>query len=235
MWWGMRSAGGALAHIVLILPLMALALAGCNTTGGPSASLNGMRGATVAFESIDGPPRDIFDRLVQDLNVEAQNRQLAVVPRTNSSAYRVRGYLVAEGSAKQSAISWIWDVYDGRRQRVLRIAGGQTIKGKHRDAWQALDGPAVQKIAQESVGQLAAFLNSPEATSPAPTQVAYDAESSPEAAGIFRIFSVSAVQSDTPAAAAPAAEQPDEDVPLPPNRPRVARAGGLTLAIAGTH
>lgn len=235
MWWGMRGAGGALAHIVLILPLMALA--GCNTTGsGSSASLNGTRGATVAFESIDGPPREIFDKLVQDLNVEAQNRQLAVVARTNSSAYRVRGYLVAEGSAKQSAVSWIWDVYDGRRERVLRIAGEQTIKGKHLDAWQALDGPAVQKIAQESMGQLAAFLNSPEATSPAPTQVAYGSESSPEAAGIFRIFKTSAVQSDSPAAVTPSAEQSDEeDVPLPPNRPRVARAGGLSLAIAGTN
>lgn len=229
MWRGMRSAGGALAHIVLVLPVMALALAGCNTTGsGPSASLNGARGATVAFESIDGPPRDIFDRLVQDLNVEAQSRHLAVVSRTDSSAYRVRGYLVAERSAKQSAINWIWDVYDRQRQRVLRIAGEQTIKGKYRDAWEALDGPAVQKIARNSVDQLAAFLNSPDATSPALTQVAYGGESSPEAAGIFRIFPISAVQYDAPAANT---EQPEEDVPLPPNRPRVARADGLALAV----
>jgi hypothetical protein len=205
---------------------MVLALAGCNTTG-QNTSLNGARGATVAFESIDGPPRDIFDRLVRDLNVEAQSRHLAVVSRTDSSAYRVRGYLVAEGTAKQSAINWIWDVYDGGRQRVLRIAGEQTIKGTHRDPWQALDDPTVRKIAQESLGQLAAFLNSPEATSAAPTQVAYGSESSPEAAGIFRIFTVSAAQPD----AGTAAEQPEEDVPLPPNRPRVARAGGLALAI----
>jgi hypothetical protein len=227
MWWEMRSAAGASARIILILPLLALALAGCNTTG--SASLNGTRGATVAFESIDGPPREIFDKLVQDLNTEAQSRQLAVVSRTDSSTYRVRGYLVAEGSAKQSAINWTWDVYDGRRQRVLRIAGEQTIKGTHRDAWQALDGPAVQKIAQDSMSQLAAFLNSPDVASAAPAQAAYGGESSPEAAGIFRIFPVNAVQRD--AIATPDAEQSDEDVPLPPNRPRTARAGGLALAI----
>jgi hypothetical protein len=195
--------------------VLALVLAGCNTTGQHS-SLNGARGASVAFESIDGPPRDIFDRLVQDLNTEAQNRQLAIVSRADSSAYRVRGYLVAEGSAKQSAISWIWDVYDGRRQRVLRIAGEQLIKGKHRDAWQALDGAAVQKIAQDSMSQLAAFLNSPDATHVAPAQVASTGESSPEAAGIFRIFPVSAIAPD----ATVGAGEPEEDVPLPPNRPR---------------
>ena len=200
-------------RFLLVVPLFALVLAGCNTTG-QSASLNGTRGASVAFESIEGPPRDIFDRLVQDLNTEAQSRQLAIVSRAGSSAYRVRGYLVAEASAKQSAVSWIWDVYDGRRQRVLRIAGEQTLKGKHSDVWQALDGAAVQKIAQESMGQLAAFLNSPAAAAPA--QVADSGESSPEAAGIFRIFPVSAIAPE----ATVGAGEPEEDVPLPPNRPR---------------
>jgi hypothetical protein len=212
---------------------MALALAGCNTTGsGQNASLSGARGATVAFESIDGPPREIFDRLVQDLNTEARSRQLAVVSRTDSSAYRVRGYLVAEGSAKQSEINWIWDVYDGRRQRVLRIAGEQTIKGTHRDAWQAVDGGTVQKIAQDSMGQLAAFLNSPDAMTPAAAQVAYDGGSSPEAAGIFRIFPVSAVPQDG-AIAPVAGPTGEEDVPVPQDRPRAARTGGLAFATVG--
>jgi hypothetical protein len=232
----LRNAAGALAHIVLGIPLMALVLAGCNTTGsGSSSSLNGSRSATVAFESIDGPPRDVFDRLVQNLNVEAQTRQLAVVSRTDSSAYRVRGYLVAEGSAKQSAINWIWDVYDGRRQRVLRIAGQQTIRGEHRDAWQALDGATVQKIAQDSMGQLAAFLNSADATSSTPSQVAYGRESSPEAAGIFRIFTASPARPDATATVADADQAGEPDVPLPPDRARLTRSGGLTLATAESN
>ena len=202
-------------HVWAVASLLALMLAGCNTTG-PNASLSGTRGATVAFESIDGPPRDIFDKLVQDLNAEAQSRRLAVVSRADTSAYRVRGYLVAVKSGQQSAVSWIWDVYDGRRQRVLRIAGEQTIKGKYGDAWQALDGAAVQKIAQDSMGQLAAFLNSPEATPAAPAQVASSGESSPEASGIFRIFPVSTIAPE----ATVGAGEPEEDVPLPPNRPR---------------
>jgi hypothetical protein len=227
----MRSAAGVLPRTILVLPFVAFALASCNTTG-QQVLLNGARGATVAFVSIDGPPRDVFDRLVQDLNVEARSRQLAVVSRADSSAYRVRGYLVAEGAGKQSAINWIWDVYVGRHQRVLRIAGEQTIKGTHRDPWQALDGPAVQKIAQESMGQLAAFLNSPDETSSTPIQAAYSSGSSPEAAGIFRIFTASATEGEATAAPSTELPQEDEDVPLPPNRPKVARVGGLAIASA---
>src|SRR4029078_4900156 len=99
-----------------------------------------------------------------------------------------------------------------------------------RDAWQALDGVAVQKIAQDSMGQLAAFLNSPDATSATPVQVAYDGESSPEAAGIFRIFPVSAVRQDAAVAPDTGQATEEEDVPLPPNRPRIARTGGLAFA-----
>jgi hypothetical protein len=212
----------------VVAPLAALALAGCNTTGSQSnAALSGVRGATVAFDSIDGAPRDVFDRLVQELNTEARGRNLAVVSRADSSAYRVRGYLVAERASKQSSFDWIWDVYDDRRQRVLRITGQQTIKGEHPDAWQALDGPAVHKIAQESISQLAAFLTSPDAVPAARAQVAQGDGSSPEAAGIFRIVPVSATATEDVAP-----EETPADVPLPPHRPGLARTASLTMAAA---
>jgi hypothetical protein len=202
-------------------------LTACNTVG-PQAtsSIPGARGATVAFDSIDGPPRDVFDRLVQELNSEAQSRHLAVVSRDGSAAYRVRGYLMAAGSPKHSAINWVWDVYDGRRQRVMRVAGEQTIAGKHRDAWAALDGPAVHKIARDSVDQLATFLTSPDALPSATTQIAYGDESSPEAAGIFRIIPVSAA----PDAGETADPEAAGDVPLPPRRSRLAAAGAVAMA-----
>lgn len=227
MRWGWnRSAGGAAVRICLILPLAAVCLTGCNTTQSSNAGLAGKRGATVAFDSIDGAPRDVFDRLVQDLNVEAQKRQVAVVSRDGSSAYRVRGYLVAEAAAKQSAITWVWDIYDSRRERVMRITGEQAIKGKHPDAWQALDGAAVQKIAQDSMGQLAAFLDSPDVSQPTAVQVAYSGESSPEAAGFFRIFPASA--KGEPASEPDAADEEQiRNVPLPPRRAR----GTVALAM----
>jgi hypothetical protein len=208
--------------------LCALALSGCNTAG-QQASVGGTRGATVAFDSIDGPPREVFDRLVRDLNTEAHARQLAVVSRDGSAAYRVRGYLVAERSPHDSAINWVWDVYDGRRQRVLRLAGTETIKGKHPDAWAALDDPAVRRIATSSMDQLATFLTSPDAVPVAGAQVAYGSESSPEAAGIFRIIPVSAAAAPAPADSEAADAGEMVDVPLPPQRPR--RGGAVALAM----
>ena len=73
------------------------------------------RGATVAFESIDGLPPGQFHELVQALNDEAQTRQLAVMSRESPSAYRVRGYLAAKVVKRETTISWVWDVFDARR------------------------------------------------------------------------------------------------------------------------
>ena len=106
----------------------AMALAGCTLDGQPSLSAAQPRGATVAFESIDGPPPGQFRTLVQNLNDEAQTRRLAVISRESPSAYRVRGYLAAKVVKGQTTISWVWDVFDGDDRRALRISGEETAK-----------------------------------------------------------------------------------------------------------
>ena len=150
------------------------------------------RGASVAFESIDGPPQGQFYKLVQNLNDEAQARRLAVISRENPAAYHVRGYLAAKEVKGQTTISWAWDVFDADGHRALRISGEETAKGKHHDAWAAADDAMLHRIARASMDQLASFLTSPDVAAPAapaPATVAsIDNESSPEAAGIFRIF-----------------------------------------------
>ena len=60
----------------LVAAVCAMALAACNAEDRPTASVGQPRGATVAFESIDGPPPGQFHQLVQDLNNEAQTRRL---------------------------------------------------------------------------------------------------------------------------------------------------------------
>jgi hypothetical protein len=182
-----RSAAGAPAGILPILSLLcAFAVVGCNTVAhqSPTASAE-LRGATVAFDSIDGPPRDVFDRLVQNLDAEARERRLAVTSRTGNSAYRVRGYLGAQSTPKQSTVSWVWDVYDRDQHRVLRVTGEEKLAGAHKDAWQALDDAAVRRIAHDSVEQLATFLAPMEGS--AQPAVAYSNDTSPEAAGIVRM------------------------------------------------
>ncbi len=212
----------------------ALALAGCSVEGRPDASAAQPRGATVAFDSIDGPPPGQFQQLVQDLNTEAQSRQLAVLSRETPSAYRVRGYLAAKVVKGQTTISWVWDVFDSEQRRALRIEGEETASGRHSDAWAAADSAMLGRIASSSMTQLAAFLTSPEISpggsapsGEAQLVLASTQDSSPEAAGIFRIFQAHADPVPEEAAGGPAAAEPVADeVPLPRRRP------GLTTAVS---
>jgi hypothetical protein len=224
----------------------AIGLAGCTSDGQPSVSAAQSRGASVAFDSIDGPPAAQFHTLVQNLNDEAQIRRLAVMSRESPSAYRVRGYLAAKVVQGQTTISWVWDVFDGNEHRALRISGEETAKGRHRDAWAAADDAMLRRIAHASVDQIATFLTSPEVTpntpaTPSEPQVAVigERDTSPEAAGIFRIFRANADPLPTETAEAPAAaDESTGPVPLPRRRPApdaaVSASETLTLA-ASSH
>ena len=139
-----------------------LSLAGCGPDGQPSLNAAQPRGASVAFESIDGPPPAQFRKLVDNLNEEAQARRLAVTSRESPAAYRVRGYLAAKVAKSETTVSWTWDVFDGDQQRALRITGEESVKGRHRDAWAIADDAMLHRIARSSMDQLATFLTSSE-------------------------------------------------------------------------
>ena len=88
-----RDAGSAapraLRAVVLLAVLCGLggALGGCasgGAAGNAFASAGG--GATVAFESIDGPPPQVFDRMVNLLDSESKLRNVAIVSREGSAA-----------------------------------------------------------------------------------------------------------------------------------------------------
>jgi len=213
-----------------------MALSACNPQDSPGAMAGQPRGASVAFESIDGPPPDQFRQLVQNLNTEAQSRQLAVMSRDSASAYRVRGYLAAKVAKRETTISWVWDVFDRDDHRALRITGEETAKGAHRDAWSVADEGMLNRIARSSMDQLAAFLTSPEVAPSTPNtepQIAMAGTHSPEAAGIYRIS-----QPNADPAQGEIAEPLGATVPLPPKRPPVAAAAPsapetLMLAASG--
>ena len=80
-------------------------------------------GSTVAFDSIDGPPPQVFDRMVSMLDSEAKLRNIPVVSREGGAAYRVRSYLSAQVRGSRTNIAWVWDVYDRNQQRALRLSG----------------------------------------------------------------------------------------------------------------
>ena len=133
------------------------ALAGCVSDGqGPVASQSTPNGATVAFESIDGPPPQVFDRMVNILDSESQLRNVAVVSRTTQAAYRVRSYLAAQTIRGQSSIDWVWDVYDRDQRRALRLAGTEPVARSGGDTWAAADDMTLRRIAQAGLSGLSA-------------------------------------------------------------------------------
>ncbi len=143
---------------------------GCANVGGTggSASFAQADGPTVAFESIDGPPPPIFDRMVNLLDSEAKLRNLAVVSREAAAAYRVRSYLAAQIRGGRTTIAWVWDVYDRDQQRALRLSGEeQTGKPSGRDAWAGADDLVLRRIAQAGLSGLSGMING---TAPADVQ-----------------------------------------------------------------
>jgi hypothetical protein len=136
----------------------ALALGGCVSNGGSSAASNAFASAdigTVAFESVDGPPPAVFDRLVSTLDSEARLRGVAVAARTAPATYRVRSYLSAQVRGPRTTIAWVWDVYDRNEQRALRLSGEENSPRKVQDAWMAADDVVLRRIAQAGLAGLA--------------------------------------------------------------------------------
>ena len=158
------------ATIAALLLAVACGLGGCaggGAVGGSFAMAGG--GSTVAFESIDGPPPHVFDRMVDVLDSESKLRNLSIVSRDGSAAYRVRSYLAAQVSRGRTVIAWVWDVYDRDQQRALRLSGEEPAGKAGRDPWAAADDLVLRRIAQAGLSGLSALINgtAPD-SSPAP-------------------------------------------------------------------
>jgi hypothetical protein len=153
------------AGAAAILFAGACALGGCaggDATSGASgafAMAPSGNGPTVAFESIDGPPPQVFDRMVGVLGSESKLRSLSIVSREGAAAYRVRGYLSAQVVRGKTMIAWVWDVYDRDHERALRLSGEEAAGKAGRDAWAAADDLVLRKIAQAGFSGLSNMIN----------------------------------------------------------------------------
>ena len=160
------------AIVAAALLVVACALGGCaagGTASGSFAMASGGSGATVAFESIDGPPPAVFDRMVSVLDSESKLRNLSIVSREGGASYRVRSYLSAQVVRGRTMIAWVWDVYDNNQQRALRLSGEEAAGKAGRDAWAAADDLVLRKIAQAGLSGLSAMVNgAPDAPPPVP-------------------------------------------------------------------
>ncbi|WP_249123063.1 MULTISPECIES: hypothetical protein [unclassified Bradyrhizobium] len=159
-----------------LLLLVAGMVAGC--AGGPAGNAQGPMAAmaampvstgganTVSFDSIDGPPPQVFDRFVRVLDSEAQSRGVTVVSRDGAAGYRVRSYLAAQVRGGRTTIAWVWDVYDRNQNRALRLTGEEAGGKAGQDAWAVADEALLRRIAQTGLISLSGFVNGT-----APTEV----------------------------------------------------------------
>jgi hypothetical protein len=223
--------------------LMGLTVSACVNTG-QIANLTETRRATVAFESIDGPPPAVFNRLVQSLKDEAGSRQIAVVSPSEAN-YRLRGYLAAHGGDGATSIAWVLDVYDSGQRRAFRLSGEEKTAGRAGANWAAADDQVLARIARASMDRFTAFLATAGAspttataaaatprTSSALAELGWPDDWTPEASGIFRIFKREPSRTAETATDATGA-LPAEDVPLPRGRPAPAGiSSGAAFAFA---
>ena len=162
------------AGLAALCLAMACTLGGCGASGtaasGAFAMANDGGGQTITFESIDGPPPGVFDRMVSVLDSETKLRSLAIVSREAPATYRVRSYLSAQVVRGRTVIAWVWDVYDRNQQRALRLSGeeqaGKAARDAGRDAWAAADDMVLRKIAQAGLSGLSSMMNGMPADNP---------------------------------------------------------------------
>lgn len=147
-------------------------------------------GPTVAFDSVDGPPPQVFDRLVKALETQSSGRSFTIVSRDAPASYRVRSYLSAQVDRGKTTIAWVWDVYDRDHRRALRLSGEEPAGKNPRDAWASADDGVIQRIAQAGLTGLNGLIDgtapaqgqpAPQGTSPAgPAIASADDETQPE-------------------------------------------------------
>jgi hypothetical protein len=161
---------GRRALTACVAALIASLVAACQTdqivTGSVAAPANG-----VAFESVDGPPQPVFERLVAKLTSEAEARNLLVVSRTAVASWRVRLYLAAHVEGKQAALTWVADVFDAGLERAFRLSGEEPLPAARRDLWAQADDAVLGRIAARALDSLAAGIAGNPPVLPAPEPV----------------------------------------------------------------
>ena len=235
---------GSLWLRVASIAICGLCAAACTTTGsrpGPNA--------TVAFESIDGPPPATFKKLVQKLNEEAEAKKVPIVSRENAAPYRIRGYVALgiEKKQKRTVVSWVWDVYDTDLKRSFRLAGEEIAGPAGRNGWEAANDEVLTRVARAGMASLAAYFQSPASVAPEPASepapqgdgdmtvasVGGKDDFRPETQGIFRLFRNQPAADSSPSAQAGVEEtSPDTAIPLPRRRPAAAGRAEDKVAMA---
>lgn len=142
-------------------PMMAVVLAGCQQTAqtAPRPRVDAP-GVPVSVQSITGAPDAVTTSFAGLLGEAAAERRMEIVPGDKPARFRVRGYLTAQPTEDgQTALAFVWDVYDSGRQRAQRLQGASLgSRSGGGDPWAGIDRTVVAKAASESMDAIASFL-----------------------------------------------------------------------------
>lgn len=116
--------------------------------------------ATFSFDQIKGVPTNKQDELAKSIAKYAQQRNLHLVRRTDTTAtYHVWGYLSAVGGDVGTNVTYVWDILDQSGNRVLRFTGIEITSGANDDPWQGVDGSVLDTVAARTVEDVYAWIN----------------------------------------------------------------------------
>jgi hypothetical protein len=120
-------------------------------------------GASVAMTTFGGVPQQLADQFKASFGQEARERQITLAD-ANKANYLVRGYLNAFADDSGTRVSFVFDVFDARRQLAQRIEDQVSVKAAAADPWSVVDPTILAAVAARSADDLADFLtNTPEA------------------------------------------------------------------------
>ena len=136
-------------------PVLALAVAGCQETTQTAARPRvDAPGVPVSVQSISGAPDQVTAHFAGLLGEAAAERKMEIVPGDKPARFRVRGYLTAQPTEDgQTALAFVWDVYDESKKRAQRVQGESLGKrGGSSDPWAGLDQTVGDQLFQISSG-----------------------------------------------------------------------------------
>jgi len=120
-------------------------------------------GATVAVASFSGAPQGLSERF-DAIFVDAAERGDISVADAKSANYLVRGYLDAHPDGDATAVTYVLDVFDSKKQRAQRVENEIIVNGQAADPWSLVDDNVLAAVAAKSAADLAAVMtNTPEA------------------------------------------------------------------------
>lgn len=169
-----RNVLGRAGFAVLVLTVVGLSACGSDTSSLGSGGLMEQTalqphevGKTiskmVAYRPAIGPPENVGGELTRQLNDAAVEQGIALlIDPAVKPELSLRGYVTALRKGQSINITYLWDVIDGKGNRVTRIAGEETLTAgaDAKQPWSAVTPVVTRMIAQKTMVELGQWMKS---------------------------------------------------------------------------